>query len=770
MPVGMALEGTRLGSRTVTAASSRSLDPERTDDGLDMTEMLVHGVQAMGGLLETPLSDTSMTPNAMGEKELSGLNFMVKAMWPYFRKAIERRGKKEMLERAAMEIEKHAEFQLHELEVDFDPGETPPTFLGVRVYRRKKTVVQDFEGLQIDADIIWKTTGFICRPKIKGVATFAGAAGMDISVQDFSITGLDLNTTGSVVLAPLVAEEPCFGAAQVFFLDLPDLKMNLSGWNSHSWFKKIVMGIMQRMTVNLLSDSYVLPHRMVVKARPDVALETMIAIKSPLPIGLLEIEVCEAKNLLALDVRPFGGSSSDPYVKIGIGEGEIKTTTVNKTTSPKWTDGPDYLPVYNLAQVVKVSVYDADVMSSDFIGHMNLFTVYALWQEMQSDCEPDGGKWFRLEGKDKNGEVVDAGQLKLKVRFMTQGGISRDEAEWDNANMAAKSACAPRLLTVKLLGLEGEAAESMMGSYCQAEYTPSAASTAVPDEGGVEKSFWNMWGGMSRRGSADSSRKKPYSRFSNPFGNSAQRGMSNERRTGKARPWSQHLNRAKSFSLPSEVVRAIEHLRYREKWADDKIASMFGISPETVHNAAELRASFEVVWHEALHFVQFPGEKPFDGCIEIALYLPRRMAKSQLHIDRVLGKVTDKSVALANAVASNGYVGSVRLNLDRDPIQPDTKWSRRVRARLRRPESTTLEAHEETQCTLHGEAQCDSSMGKVVPGMLLEFMVEIRPLLGGSPEAFVEDGQAMMGQGKIFAPGIEVMNSAPESPKNRSAR
>lgn len=51
------------------------------------------------------------------------------------------------------------------------------------------------------------------------------------------------------------------------------------------------------------------------KARPDVALETMIAIKSPLPIGLLEIEVCEAKNLLALDVRPFGGSSSDPYVK-----------------------------------------------------------------------------------------------------------------------------------------------------------------------------------------------------------------------------------------------------------------------------------------------------------------------------------------------------------------------------------------------------------------------------------------------------------------------
>lgn len=33
----------------------------------------------------------------------------------------------------------------------------------------------------------------------------------------------------------------------------------------------------------------------------------------------------------------------------------------------------------------------------------------------------------------------------------------------------------------------------------RAEPRPSAASTAVPDEGGVEKSFWNMWGGMSRR-------------------------------------------------------------------------------------------------------------------------------------------------------------------------------------------------------------------------------------------------------------------------------
>jgi len=712
--------------------------------------------------------------HSMGEAELAGLNFTVNVMWPHLRKAIERRGKQDMLERATMEIEKHGEFHLHELEIEFDPGERPPTFNGVRVYRKHKTAVQPFEGLQIDADITWKTEGFKCMPKIKGTLK-----GIEVNLQDLSVSALELDTTASTVLAPLLAEEPCFGAAQVYFLDMPHLKMWIRGMENHSWIKKYFMDMMRKMTTTLVTDSYVLPHRMVVKAR-HIALETMIAVKSPLPIGLLEIEVCEAKNLLALDLRPFGGSSSDPYVKVGIGEGEFKTSTRNKTVNPKWDDGPDYLPVYSLAQGVKVSVYDADVMSSDFIGSMEICTVYSLWKDMQEDAESDGGKWFPLAGRDKDGKTVSAGEIKLKVRFVMQQDVflKQDRAAssesgdplsptanagytqdgWDRAMAASASSKAPRLLTVKLLGLEGVAAKRMAGAYCIVHYEPAAVDPNAADDSGG-----GWFSRMFQRNASARALGRPTrtvtSSWSKALGNTLEQGMPDERRTGKAKLWSSLLTQKKSLSLPPEVVRAIEHLRYREKWDDDKIAGMFGISKELVHSAAELRASFEVVWHEACHFVQPPEREPFAGKIIIEVYIPRKMAKSKLHIDRTQGKVTDESVALANAVASNGYVGMVRLSLDSKPIEPDNKWSRRVRARLRRDEAMP-DTGEDAECSLQGESQCDASVGKVVPGMLIEFMVEVRPLHPDSPEAFVEDDQAVMGAGRSnrsVGHGIEVM-------------
>eukprot|EP00971_Amphidinium_carterae_P159937 3170790-Amphidinium_carterae.1 len=57
-----------------------------------------------------------------------------------------------------------------------------------------------------------------------------------------------------------------------------------------------------------MEEAFVLPHRLMVPVRHDLPLETLVSMKSPIPIGLLEVEILEAENLIAADVFFIGGS------------------------------------------------------------------------------------------------------------------------------------------------------------------------------------------------------------------------------------------------------------------------------------------------------------------------------------------------------------------------------------------------------------------------------------------------------------------------------
>merc|ERR1719401_1234256 len=100
---------------------------------------------------------------------------------------------------------------------------------------------------------------------------------------------------------------------------------------------------------------------------------------------------------------------------------------------------------------------------------------------------------------------------------------------------------------------------------------------------------------------------------------------------------------ARSTGLAPEVVRAIEQLHYREKWDEERIASMFGIKVETVVAAAKLRTNFEVVWHEALHFVQHPGEDLFSGEVQISLHVPQYSRKQKV-VKKQEGKIAKEAL------------------------------------------------------------------------------------------------------------------------------
>eukprot|EP00971_Amphidinium_carterae_P059317 1172930-Amphidinium_carterae.1 len=89
--------------------------------------------------------------------------------------------------------------------------------------------------------------------------------------------------------------------------------------------RKQIENMLKKTVVQVLTDNFVLPNRAIMRTRPDVPLETLLEVKSPLPLGVLEVQVLEAESLIASDTNLTGKPTSDPFVEIRIGNGVFRT-------------------------------------------------------------------------------------------------------------------------------------------------------------------------------------------------------------------------------------------------------------------------------------------------------------------------------------------------------------------------------------------------------------------------------------------------------------
>lgn len=64
---------------------------------------------------------------------------------------------------------------------------------------------KDFQGFQLDIDFHWKTHGFKMQPKIH----MSGPHMLPVNITEVSVKDVELTTTGSVLLAPLISEDVC---------------------------------------------------------------------------------------------------------------------------------------------------------------------------------------------------------------------------------------------------------------------------------------------------------------------------------------------------------------------------------------------------------------------------------------------------------------------------------------------------------------------------------------------------------------------------------
>jgi hypothetical protein len=648
------------------------------------------------------------------EEQLKWMNYMLRVMWKHIKQAMIKKVNDKFHEKIGEELAKHPEIKLDKLTLDFSPGNKPPVLSGLLVYQRTQ---QERNGIQVDVDFSWQPDQeFHVRMSMHG-----HARAIPIAADGVGLSGMEVNGTVSCLMAPLLDVEPCVGTGQMFFLDTPQLKLKVIGMKKLGAIGILLTKVMEGVVKNILADGYILPNRFVQKVRKDLPLETMVTMKSPLPLGLLQFEVLEAKNLPASDTSLTGAKSSDPYVEIKVGHGKVRTSTIENNLNPKWSDPPGHLFVYNVAQLVRISVYDDDVMGTDCLGTVVGFNVFLLCKEQEKAGD---AMWLNLVDSEGNA----AGMLKIKVRYY-------DVADLGALPEIPKSegpGIPPFLLSVKLLGLEAEDRGDLRATRATVEIIHPKKEEEKDNK--EEHHANRLMAGLESAMQWVTTKVKAATGLG--FGH-REEGVPMKRRSCKAQLWgSKTLVEDQDHHLiPPMAIRAMEKLHIREKWPLKKVADMFQLDSDVVRTAVAMRGNFEVVWHEALHFLQ-PATDPFLGKVKISIQAP--------------------SSNQVRGADDRGFIGEFELDLSANApeatLEGNTSFKRRIRHTLHRPRTKAEKT--ETPATPadssdakksegnSGEADQGSEKSEMEnTGILIELLVEIRGLQSQACE--LDKGQTL---------------------------
>ncbi|PIA41396.1 hypothetical protein AQUCO_02200069v1 [Aquilegia coerulea] len=126
----------------------------------------------------------------------------------------------------------------------------------------------------------------------------------------------------------------------------------------------------------------------------------------------LWVRVLEARNLRAMD---YSGSS-DPYVRLQLGEKKFRTKVVKKSLNPSW--GEDFcFQVNDLDEELLVNVKDEDkYFRNDLVGQLKLH----IEKVYDAPNKSLGTVWYTLQPKSKKSKQSDCGQILLTIWFIEQ--------------------------------------------------------------------------------------------------------------------------------------------------------------------------------------------------------------------------------------------------------------------------------------------------------------------------------------------------------------
>ncbi|KAK6499551.1 hypothetical protein TWF481_009918 [Arthrobotrys musiformis] len=231
-----------------------------------------------------------------------------------------------------------------------DLGPVPIRISEVDVHRT------DHNGIKLDMDVTWE-----------------GKSDIDLTgkmVPKFGIEHIHLKGRLSILLAPLTNIIPLIGAAQVAFINPPELKLDFTNAaNIADCF--LVDKAVRKVILNIICSMAVLPNRYLVKLDSNNDY-----FRTYLPhVGALRLTVGRATNITGpkksrakrfLDKIVKDIPDCFCNVKIGAGE-DWRTSTKKNDHNPEWNETHDFL-VADHDQRIFIDVQDDDLVGDDDVG------------------------------------------------------------------------------------------------------------------------------------------------------------------------------------------------------------------------------------------------------------------------------------------------------------------------------------------------------------------------------------------------------------------
>ncbi|KAH8961658.1 hypothetical protein BDL97_05G060600 [Sphagnum fallax] len=324
------------------------------------------------------------------------LNKFLRDLWPYLDKAI----CKIISETAHPYMKEYGpKFKLESIEFDsLTLGTLPPTFSGMKVYDTNENEM-------------------ILEPSVK----FAGNPNIIIAVKAFGLKAtvqlvdVQVFATARVTLKPLIPIFPCFSKIVVSLMEKPHVDFGLNVLGGDLMAIPGLYGFVQDFIKDQVSQLYMWP-----KTLEIPVIDSPSALQKP--VGILEVTVVRAKNLLKMDVM----GKADPFVKLQLVNTLMskKTRTKKSTLNPEWNETFKLLVQDPKSQSLEIQVYDWDKVGEPEKMGMQVVPLHDL-----VELEPKTLDLNLLKNVDPNDEHNNKARGVLTIKLLYKAFRQDEQGE-----------------------------------------------------------------------------------------------------------------------------------------------------------------------------------------------------------------------------------------------------------------------------------------------------------------------------------------------------
>lgn len=219
-----------------------------------------------------------------------------------------------------------------------------------------------------------RTYGDELAAVIEADISYDGKPDIQMTLSDvttFGVSHAKLKGRVEILLRPLLDRLPLIGAAQIAFINRPDLDYTLTGLAAVA-NQSFIRGIVRSAVDDVLAQVAVLPNRVAYKCAPKIDYFLF----SAQPVGVLRIaalcgELFPSTDRNALKQAVGLSELPDVYLTLTHGSTVVKTKHVNDRSDPVWENQLfDFvLTSESATQSVHIEAYDYDGFSNDdFLG------------------------------------------------------------------------------------------------------------------------------------------------------------------------------------------------------------------------------------------------------------------------------------------------------------------------------------------------------------------------------------------------------------------